>query len=31
MLLKGNWDRGIVHALQHEIVPEILARFGMRW
>lgn len=31
MLVKANQDGGIVHALQPIIVPEIIARCGMRW
>ena len=31
MLIKGNKEGGIVHALQPAIVPEIIARYGMRW
>ena len=30
-MIKGNKDGGFVHALQPEIVPEIIARIGMRW
>ena len=30
-MIKGNKDGGILHALPPEIVPEIIARIGMRW
>ena len=31
LLAKSNKEGGIVHALQPQIVPEIIARVGMRW
>ena len=31
LLTKPNKEGGIVHALQPQIVPEIIARVGMRW